>query len=116
MPKSCVQRKFLLIIAVLPLSIALAAAALAMMPPTTGVTKANVDRIQKGMERAEVCEVLGEPPVMTIDQPPALIETWNGGHGVFAVTFDEDRRVKATLWSDSQDTFFDKIGRWAHIR
>jgi outer membrane protein assembly factor BamE (lipoprotein component of BamABCDE complex) len=57
------KKKRLLLIASLPLTIALTLGVLAMLPPPPGVTKANFDRIQEGMTRAEVEEIFGKPPL-----------------------------------------------------
>jgi hypothetical protein len=53
-------KKRLLLIAVPPLSIAVTLGVLAMLPPGPGVTKANFDRIEKEMTRAEVEQVFGQ--------------------------------------------------------
>src|SRR5262245_50193020 len=46
---------------ILVIGIALAFALPALLPPTPGVTYANYSRIEKGMTRAQVVQLLGEP-------------------------------------------------------
>ena len=42
-----------------------------MLPPRAGVTKANVDRIEKGMTKAEAQEIIGRPATGQINWPIA---------------------------------------------
>jgi hypothetical protein len=55
-----VTKKRRALIAILTLTIAVILGVLAMLPPRPGVTKANFDRIEKGMTLAEVEEIFGE--------------------------------------------------------
>src|SRR5436190_14192317 len=54
-------KKRLLLIATLPLAIGVTLGVLAMLPPGTGVTKANFDRINEGMTREDVEAIFGGP-------------------------------------------------------
>jgi outer membrane protein assembly factor BamE (lipoprotein component of BamABCDE complex) len=57
-----VTKTRLLLIVFLPLTaVAVSVGMLAMLPPGPGVTKANFDRIEKGMTRAQVEEIMGRP-------------------------------------------------------
>src|ERR1017187_4650698 len=52
-------KKRLILIASLPLTIAVTVGVLALLPPSPGVTKANFDRIQDDMTNADVKQILG---------------------------------------------------------
>ena len=62
-PGLAVTKRSLLLIASLPLTIAVTLGVLAMLPaifpPKPGVTKANFDRIEKGMTMTEVEAIFG---------------------------------------------------------
>ena len=58
--------KRLILLASLPLMIAVALGVLAMLPPGPGVTKANFDRIEKGMTTAQVKEIFGGTHVVIL--------------------------------------------------
>jgi hypothetical protein len=77
---------------------------------TPGVTKANFDRIEKGMTLLEVEQILGKPGRYT----------WGGycwqaddGASVF-VEFGASAGQKN--WTDSTESRLDKICRWLHLR
>jgi hypothetical protein len=53
-------KKRLFLVSALPLAVAISLGVLAMLPPSAGDTKANFDRIQDGMRRAEVETILGQ--------------------------------------------------------
>jgi hypothetical protein len=52
-------KKRMALIAVLPLTVAVIVGVLGLLPPRPGVTKANFDRIEKGMTKAEVEKIFG---------------------------------------------------------
>ena len=54
------RKKRLLLIASLPLAIVVTLGVLAQLPPRPGVTRANFDRIEKGMTLAQVEEIFGK--------------------------------------------------------
>ena len=83
---------------------------LAMLPPGPGVTKANFDRVEKGMTRAQVVAILGKATY----EPPG----WGGGPywtsnsgDEIRVRFDENQRVESMIWDDGwpSETLIEKI-------
>src|ERR1035438_9324153 len=78
-------KKRLLLIASLPLVIVVTLGVLAMLPPRPGVTKANFDRIEKGMTRAEVEQIFGGKGEMA--RLHAIVDgNWGADDGSFAIT------------------------------
>jgi hypothetical protein len=110
-------KKRLLLIASLPLVIVVTVGVLAMMPPRPGVTKANFDRVEKGMTRAEVEEIFGEKGdvwygVAQVGQ--AML--WTARNGSTAIVEFVDECVAIKQWTDSNETLLAKIRRWLHLR
>jgi hypothetical protein len=96
----------------------------AMMPSSPGVTKANFDRIQEGMTKAQVQEIFGEEGrvsnlVFEIDRKKSRYwmdfraNDWSLAW--IAVHPDDDEIVIEKKWQDSGETFSDKIRRWLHL-
>ena len=89
-------------------------AVVAMIPSRLGVTKANFDRIQKGMTFADVSSLLGELP--GIDNIPAVAKhsfvVWVAGDGATAEISFNNGLVDDCSWRDSTGTIFDNIRRW----
>ena len=96
-------------------------AALAMLPPRPGITKANFDRIQVGMTLGEVTVIFGRSPtgeadnIMTIERDPP--KAWNNGKQAAAIHFREDGRVSDKNWIDfgETETFLERVRRWLHL-
>jgi hypothetical protein len=110
-------KKRLLLIASLPLTIAVTLCVLAMPPPRPGVTKANFDRIKKGMTKAEVEAIFGEKgdwPDSTAQVGQAMC--WRAKDGSGAVVEFVDECVVIKQWADSHETILDKIRRWLHVQ
>ena len=91
---------------------------LAMFPLRPGVTKANFDRIEEGMTRAQVEEFFGRP---------GTVIRHDGPGGKAAITWEADDRsgasvgflndcVTGAIWNNSPETVPDKIRRWLHLR
>jgi hypothetical protein len=82
---------------------------LALLPPRPGVTKENFDRIQNGMTRAEVAEILGDEPGRRQDHL-ALWESDDAGDLVL-IGFDDADRVHVKNWLGIPDerTPFEKL-------
>jgi len=91
---------------------------LAMLPARPGVTKANFDRIEKGMTRAQVEEFFGQP---------GMVIRHDGPGGRAAISWEADDRsgasvgflndyVTGAIWNNSPETVPDKIRRWLHLR
>jgi hypothetical protein len=134
-------KKRLLLIAAVPLVIAVILGVLAMLPPSPGVTKANFDRIEKGMTVAEVEGIFGgegEEGEVTRDDKALIAEilgqeferdgkspkvrgdlrvcrTWGANDGSGAQIEFVDDCVVDKHWFDSHETVLDKIRRWLHL-
>jgi hypothetical protein len=109
-------KKRLLLIATMPLAVAVTLAVLLMLPPSPGVTKANFDRIRTGMTVAEVEEAFGGQSIDDAPKRGGWFELrWlaDDGSRVFIVFLDDC--VASKLWPN-HETFFDKIRRWLHLR
>jgi len=92
---------------------------LAVLPPQPGVTKANFDRIEKGMTLADVEAILGSESMSHFDHgesgPLISREIWHGvDRSSTRITFD-DGIVCEKQWRDSTETLTDKLRRWLHL-
>jgi hypothetical protein len=67
------------------------------------VTKANIDKVQKGMTEAEVVQLLGAGTPTTRDTtPPDMKEmTWEGGSDTIMVQF-KDGKVEGLMKTHKQ--------------
>jgi hypothetical protein len=120
------KRKYLLlIVGTTATLVGLALGALAMSSERSGVTKANFDRIKKGMTRAEVESILAEPlrkPDRVYRTSPTLLTSsgiwcqvaWHGPDGACAefsfhndVVYSDDKK-----WTPSTETVGEKLRRW----
>jgi hypothetical protein len=111
-------RKHLLLLAPLPLAVAVTLAALALRPPRPGVTKANFDRIQDGMTKAEVERLLGGtglPFHGFANQEPLRTFVWSGDDGSIAFVEITDNSVVSKQWRPSTESITDKLRRWLHL-
>jgi hypothetical protein len=133
----------LLLLASVPFTIAMTLSVFAMLPPRPGVTKANFDRIEKGMTRAEVEEIFGgkgttwetfwmrsdadihkemtkaEMHEMFVREGKGwqrFIMRWGEDDGAQAGILIQNDCVVAKQWFDSNETFLDKVRRWLHLR
>jgi hypothetical protein len=61
-----------------------------MMIPRPGITRSNFDRIQLGMQKAEVEAILGEPSKMYMDFDERPFATWKSHECMIAVNFVDD--------------------------
>lgn len=104
-------KKRLLLLAALPLVIAMTLGVLVMLPPRPGVTKANFDRIEKGMTKAQVEEIFGGE-----GQKTEWGRYWKSDDGSGAFFQFRDHCVVYGEWYDSHETILDKIRRWLDIR
>ena len=111
--------KRLLLFASLPLTIAVTLGVLAilpaMLPHRPGVTKANFDRIQIGMTKAQVAEIFGETQPKSAKEGVVdwVLVTDDGSMAV--IGFFDDCVTDKTL-NDSPETFLDKIRRLLHLQ
>lgn len=115
--------KRFVLIAALPLAVALSLGVLVILPSRSGVTKANLDRIQVGMTKAEVKNILGGSSnpdhilygVVRSMEPTESREIW-GNSGIIAdIVFDKNMHVKDIAIGSHEESFFDKIRRWLHL-
>jgi hypothetical protein len=110
-------KKHLLLIASLPLTIAVMLGVLALLPPRPGVTKANFDRIENRMTRAEVEEIFGGRgrPFLGDDESWML---WEADDGSWVTIVFRDACIADKHWQswhDSHETVLAKIRRWLHL-
>jgi hypothetical protein len=110
-------KKRLLLIAALPLALAVIIGVLAMLPTRPGVTSTNFDRIEDGMLLEEVEAIFGRPGEWSDrkesrDCPNTFI--WfthdSPGYGSATIAFDAQRRVIDTRWIPPE-TFLEMLGR-----
>ena len=104
-------KKRMVLIAVLPLTVAVIVGALAMLPPSPGVTEDNVKRIQKGMAESEVNEILGTSKTFHEAFTGPSYTCWHGKDGNAFVGFDERGGVEYAYWNGLHETTIDKIRR-----
>jgi hypothetical protein len=109
------KKKRLLLLSILPLTIALTLGVLAMLPPRPGVTKANFDRIEKGMTRDEVEQIFGRKGEVARDDKTVLNWEADDGSEVFIVIWDDCILHKYWRCHDSDKTILDKLRRWFHL-
>jgi hypothetical protein len=109
-------KKRLLLLASLPLTIAVTLGVLAMLPPPrAGFVKANYVRIQEGMTLAEVEEIFGKKATSWRNDSHAL---WIDDEGYAGILFI-DNRVSDHYCQDygnnCNPTLFQNIRRWLHL-
>jgi hypothetical protein len=90
---------------------------LAILPPRLGiVSKANLDRIEKGMKFSEVTRLLGDSAGFLEDDPTDLPEryciVWRAADTSHAVITFENCLVSDAEWVGSPETVPDRIWRW----
>jgi hypothetical protein len=108
------NRSRLFLVASLPLAVAVIVGVLSMLPPRSGVTKANFDRIENGMTLEEVETILGGPAHWQGKIERWHFYKWRCDDGATAnVTMYVTREVVcAGRWIDSTETIREKIRRW----
>jgi hypothetical protein len=86
-----------------------------LLPAQPGVTKANFDRIEKGMTRAEVEAIFGGPgePPHGMHGPPVFMMKGPDNASVI-VEFDIGGAAEKH-WFPTDETFADKMRRWLHL-
>lgn len=86
---------------------------LAMLPPTPGVTKANFDRIQIGMNHEEVEALFGSPSSFGFGGDSGTLEVWTkDGIPAAHISFDQDSRVTGMSWIGSTEPAWQRMLRW----
>jgi hypothetical protein len=87
----------------------------AFAPPLTGVTRANFDRLKKGMTRGEIERIFewGKEGWADIGEPGEHRQqgewAWGGDDGVAVVFFDENGKAVHMRWVDRPRTFLQKL-------
>jgi hypothetical protein len=109
------KRRYLISAAVLAACVGIALGVIAMLPPRPGVTKANFDRIEKGMTRAEVNEVFGQEGWSYSIPRLRRFHIWRHQDGAHATLSFHDGRVTSMGWQHSTETIPDKLRRWLHL-
>jgi hypothetical protein len=118
-----VTKKRLFLIAAPLAAVAVTLGILAMLPPHPGVTRANFDRIEKGMTRAEVEEIFGGPSesktYSTVGEITTITDVWGQIEqgkcvGLANVNF-QDEMVVDKEWHCVPETVLAKIRRWLHL-
>jgi hypothetical protein len=113
-------KKRVALLAVLPLTVAVMFGVLVMLPPHPGVTKANFDRIEKGMTAREVEMNFDRihDRMTTLDEflgRARDIRHWKAHDGSSAFVEFQDDCVYSKKWINSNESYLDKIRRWLHL-
>jgi hypothetical protein len=114
------SRRRLLLIASLPLVVAVIVGVLAILPPRPGVTEANLARIKIGMGEQDVVAILGRHPDAAAPILRGSAWFWMNeakeNEIVAEVQVDLDFNVMKSEWKANQsETVIDKIRRWLHL-
>jgi hypothetical protein len=93
-----------------------------LQPPQPGVTKANFDRIEKGMSYAQVDAILGERSLLQMVQGSFTSSLmyhqhswWNDDGACAHIVFSLDDEVTDKTWHPSTETITDKLRRWLSL-
>ena len=97
------------IAALFALAVALVIAIPMLLPPTPGVTYANYSRLEKGMTRRQVEDLLGKPNGQAL--PWIAFEGsgrdenshWHHEDDTLSIRFDENDCVVDTMWNGQSD-------------
>jgi hypothetical protein len=106
------RKRRLLLIASLPLAVAVIIGVLAMLPERPGLTKANFDRIEEGMTLQEVEYIFGRPGRYTWGG--YCWQTDDGARTFVVFDFNGDS-AGHKIWEDSTESPLDKLRRWLHL-
>lgn len=108
-------KKSLAFVCTLTLCLLLVLAGFAFWSATDSVTKANYDRVAKGMTLTEVAALFGKAGVPFHGYPhnPANAYCWVSDDRSLAVLFFDDKltMVEKATWADSTETGGDKLSR-----
>ena len=92
---------------------------LAMLPPRSGITKANLDRIQKGMPLEEVERIIGRPGQKEQLFDGAIVFWFTESDGAFiGVPADERGQIVAgdCIAAFRDESFLEKVMGWLRLR
>ena len=79
----------------------------AMLPPRSGVSKENFDRLEVGMTHAQVETIMGKPPANTIDG--TVIWENENTHEAIVVRFDEKESLAVKRFFGDDRTAIKKL-------
>src|SRR5262245_15055632 len=97
------SKKWLAIAALIAFGVALAVAIPVLLPPTPGVTYANFSRLEEGMPRGEVEDLLGRTNMVK------EMQDWEFGvwttetRVIVTVQFDKNQCMKLAKWNGWRD-------------
>ena len=95
--------------------VALVPVVLALLSSGSGITKANYDRIEKGMTLAKVQELFGKEGVVFHGYPNEAAQAYcweNEGRSLAILFFDDNKKVvEKAKWAESRESIGDKICR-----
>ena len=115
------MKRYLVVAGLLAGIVCLGALVPALLPDRPGVTKANFNRIECGMTRAEVEAILGRAANMRSEEEPFGVQNgaadiWRNPDGSGAeIEFGDSDTVVNKDWGDSPNTIIEKLRRWFHI-
>jgi hypothetical protein len=112
----------MLLIASLPLAGAVVLGVLALLPALRGATKANFERLEKGMSKDAVEEIMGEClsedlpncTLMWVDGEPLVFRYWSHPDGDAMAGFLAGRLFDKH-WTDSPG-WWERLRRWGGFR
>jgi hypothetical protein len=113
------KKRWIVLAGLLAVCIALTLAVFALLAARPGVTPANIERIQDGMTRAEVEQILDGPGVSRGEIGDATLLAWHNPHDGthVGVYFDPDNRVIGKNWARKEinrvapDSFLQELRR-----
>ena len=108
-------KKRLILIALLPLAAAVTLGVLAMLTPSPGVTKANFDRIEKGMTIPEVEQIFGKKGESLVPADKTWL-VWEAADGSWAEIWHSENCVTDKHWQYSSNSILDRIRRWLRLQ
>jgi hypothetical protein len=119
------KRRYLISAAILAACVGIALGVLVMLPPQPGVTKANFDRIEKRMTRAEVEAIFGRPEDFALTgaalsevtgKNDYCVVSWHvGERGVGAHISFVSERVEHPSWDGPAESLSSKLRRWLRL-
>jgi hypothetical protein len=117
---AAMKRRFLILAAGLVAFVGLVLGVLAMLPPRIGVTKANFDRIEIGMTRAEVGEILGslgsDKDSRHFYAEHKLLVRWEGDWVRMDAVFENGVVCDKSFYNEPLETFGEKMRYWFGLK
>ena|ERR1700733_8122591 len=108
------RKRLFIVASLIAVLIGIGMGAAALITDGPGITKAKFDRIEMGMAKAEVEEILGEKGKW-IGEGLGKFAYWKVNDQEWVgIDFVDDRLIQME-WHDSPETVLDKIRRWLHL-